>query len=62
MSLKDDVSRYDSQPLTPYELFQFEHRLSDAEMQYIKMFYVKGKTRYRLPNNEIIEIKIPDVK
>ena len=61
MSLKDD-SHYDSQPLTPYELFQFEHRLSDAEMQYIKLVYVKGKTRYRLPNNEIIEIKIPDVK
>ncbi len=58
MNLPDSLSHYDSDPLTPYEAFMFLNRLSDAEMQYIKMVWVKGKDRYRMPNDEIVEIKL----
>jgi len=50
--------RYDPDPLTPYEVFQIDNRLTDAEMQFIKNFYVKGKLDYKMPNGEIKTIKL----
>ena len=52
------MTKQDSDPLTPYEVFQIDNRLTDAEMQFIKNFYVKGKLDYKMPNGEIKIIKL----
>lgn len=53
-----NLNKYDSDPMTPYDLFQIANNLSDAEMQFIKMNYVKGKDKYKMPNGDIKIIKI----
>ena len=56
--LKELGVRYDPDPLTPYDIFQIDNAMSDAEMEFIKRVYVKGTERYKMPNGEIKIIKL----
>lgn len=57
LALFGDKLRIDYDPLTPRDIFRIENKLSDAEVEYIKSVYVKGKTTYVMPNNEIKQLK-----